>query len=209
MPAESDVPPVDLVDNLKQRGFDKEQIVDNLQRQGYSMQAIEDAFAQSEIKMSVEEPPSPQFSSMQRSMLSQQPPIQAAQTYIPRLQQTQNIQPIQLPQMTLQTENVQELAEAIINEKWQKLLEDFGDLGAWKDRVRTEIISIKQEILRLESRFDSLQKAIIGKVQGYDKNITDVGVEIKALEKILEKIINPLTRNVKDLSKIVDEMKRK
>lgn len=177
------------------------------------MQAIEDAFNQSDIKMNIDEPPSPQYPNMQKSMLSSRPqqyqPQQQAQELIPRFQQPQfQSQPINLPQMSIPTENIQEITESIINEKWQKLLEDFGDLGAWKDRVRTEIVSIKQEILRMENRFESLQKGIIGKVKDYDSNISDVGTEIKALEKILQKIIQPLTKNVKDLSKIVDEMKK-
>ena len=88
-------------------------------------------------------------------------------------------------------------------------MEDFGDFNTFRERVRTEIVSMKQEMLRMQSRFDSMQQAVIGKVQDYDKNISDVGVEIKALEKVLQNIIRPLSSNIKELSKIVDEMKKR
>ncbi len=204
MPEEKDVPPLDLLNNLKQSGFTKDQIVENLQRRGYSMQAIDDAFTQQDIQGATEEPPAPQFSQMQRSVLSQaQPPLPAA-TFIPRFQQQ-----VQVPEIAASTDSVQELVESVIEERWRRAMEEFGDLAAWRDKVRTEVTSIKQELLRLETRFDSLQHAVIGKIQDYDKNIGDVGVEIKALEKILEKIIHPLTQNVKDLQKITDELKKR
>ena len=201
---EQNAPPLDLVNNLKQSGFSKDQIVDNLQRRGYPMQAIDDAFTQMDIQNATEEPPAPQFAQMQRSVLSQVPAAAPVTTFIPRFQQQ-----VQVPEASLQTEGVQELVESVIEERWRRAMAECGDLTAWREKVKTEITSVKQELLRLETRFDSLQHAIIGKIQDYDKNIGDVGVEIKALEKILEKIIHPLTQNVKDLQKITDELKKR
>ena len=201
---ENAVPPVDLVLELKNRGFSKEQIVDNLQRQGYSASSIEESLNQAEIKGSIEEAPSPSFSEMQASSLQSSAQDQS-RALIPQIQQPQ----IQLQTFSRPSENIEEIAEAIVGEKFKRMTEEFGDIGTFKERVRTEIISIKQEILRMQARFDSLQQAVVGKVQDYDKNISDVGVEIKALEKVLQKIIHPLSSNVKELSKIVEEMKKR
>ena len=109
----------------------------------------------------------------------------------------------------MEAENIEEIAEAIVEEKFKRAMEDFGDFNTFRERVRTEIVSMKQEMLRMQSRFDSLQQAVVGKVQDYDKNIQDVGVEIKALEKVLQKIIHPLSSNVRELSKIVEDMKKR
>ena len=95
-----------------------------------------------------------------------------------------------------------------MNEKWQSLIENFGDIGLWKDRVRIEVSSIKQEILRLENRFENLQKAILGKIKSYDENIVEVGSDIKALEKVFAKILDPLTTNIKELDRITKQLKK-
>ena len=117
-------------------------------------------------------------------------------------------QPIQVDYQPTNIDELEELVESIIDEKWRSLIENFGDIGLWKDRVRTEIGSIKQELRRLENRFENLQKAVLGKVTEYDKHMIEVGSEIKALEKVFEKIITPLTNNIKELEKITTRLKK-
>ncbi|MDO8628720.1 MAG: hypothetical protein Q7R56_03125 [Nanoarchaeota archaeon] len=205
MPEERSIP-LDLVANLKDSGFSKDQIVDNLSRQGYSMQAIDDAFTQLDIKAAADVPAPQQ--GMQRSSLSQESMIPRLSP--PTLSYAPSTVTLSSPSSSnVASDQVQELVESIIQEKWQRMTEEFGDIASWKDRVRTEIVSIKQELLRLETRFDGLQQAVIGKIQDYDRGINDVGVEIKALEKVLERIIHPLTQNVKELSRITEDLKKR
>ena len=106
-------------------------------------------------------------------------------------------------------ERIEELAESIIREKWDDLLRDMGDVSLWKEGIKTEISSIKQELVRTQERFENLQKAILGKVKDYDKNTRDLGSEMKALQKVFEKILSPLSSNIKELSKITKELKSK
>lgn len=105
-------------------------------------------------------------------------------------------------------EFIQEIAESIINEKWERVSEEFGDLAAWKDRVNIDTQAIKQEILRIESRLDNLQTTIIGRLGEYDSHITGVGTEVKALEEVLKKIMQPLNTNIKELSRITEDLKK-
>lgn len=106
-----------------------------------------------------------------------------------------------------ETDRVHEIAEAIINEKWQELLSSVGNIAVWKEKVDTNILSIKQEIVRINERFDNLQNAVLGKVKEYDVDMKNVHTEMKALEKVFEKIIEPLTSNVKELGKITKELR--
>ncbi|MDO8555959.1 MAG: hypothetical protein Q7R96_02185 [Nanoarchaeota archaeon] len=201
--SEEKAPPLDLVRNLRQTGLSKDQIIDSLQRQGFSMQSIDDAFTQADIQGSVDEAPIPQLG-MQRSALS-------SSDFIPRMPASSGPsfqQQVQLAPVVA-SDNVQEIVESVIEEKWRAMREELVDFSSWKDRVRTEIIAVKQELLRLENRFETLQGAVLGKVQDYDKNIADVGTEIKALEKVLSQIIQPLTQNVRDLGRITEELKKR
>lgn len=106
-------------------------------------------------------------------------------------------------------ERIQEIAEIIIDEKWAELTNKLGNLSIWKDRVNSEIMAIKQEVLRTQSRFESLQNAMAGKLNDYNRNIININSEMKALENVLKKILEPLTTNIKELSRITKELKSK
>lgn len=108
---------------------------------------------------------------------------------------------------TSSTDKIHEIAEAIINEKWQELLSSVGNIAVWKEKVDTNILSMKQEIVRINDRFDNLQNAVLGKVKEYDVDMKNVNTEMKALEKVFERIIEPLTSNVKELNRITKELK--
>lgn len=214
--------PIDIVTNLRNQGYSSSQIIENLRQQNYSLQEISDAINQSEIKSSVDipdvdvsNPPSP---SMQESLEFPNVPEsnmqESFQPYPSELRPSQGPMPeyqgyMGLPQRDSYTEKIEEIAESIIKEKWNDLIKDFGDIAVWKERVRTDVLSIKQEIIRINERFENLQKAVLGKVSDYDKDVKEIGTEIKALEKVLEKIIVPLTSNIKDLQKVTEEIKSK
>jgi len=105
-------------------------------------------------------------------------------------------------------EKIHEITEAVIDEKWGEFTKKIGNLNVWQEKVNTNISSIKQEIQRIEGRFENLQKAVLGKVSEYDKGITKVHTEMKALEKVFERILDPLVNNVKELGKITEELKK-
>lgn len=123
--------------------------------------------------------------------------------------QTFPSQPIKIDYAQGNIDEIEELVESVVDEKWRSLVENFGDIGLWKRKVATDIASVKQELIRLENRFDNLQKAILGKVRTYDQNILEVGSEIRALEKVLQRILEPLTTNIKELERLTKELKNK
>ena len=112
------------------------------------------------------------------------------------------------PQQGIDTERVHAIIEAIINEKWDELVGKIGNLGIWKERVNIELVSIKQELVRVEEDFRQLQNAVLGKVKDYDQGIRDVHTEMKALEKVFEKILDPLTSNIKEMTRLTQDLKK-
>ena len=103
----------------------------------------------------------------------------------------------------------QSLDEEIIDEKWREHLTSIGDRTTWKAQITDEVEAVKQEILRVQTRFDNLQAAVIGKVEEYGTSVKDIGTEMKALEKVLEKILSPLTKSVKDLQVVSERLSTK
>ena len=104
-------------------------------------------------------------------------------------------------------DDTEALVESIVKEKWDDLVGDVGDLAIWKESVKNDLASVKQELLRFENRFDSLQRSIIGKVHDYNKGIKDIGSDIRALDNVLQKIITPLSTNIRELNKFFGKRK--
>ena len=108
----------------------------------------------------------------------------------------------------LDMERIHEVIEAIVEEKWEDLVKNVGNIAVWKEKVNNDIISIKQELIRQEENFRGLQNAVLGRIGEYDEGIRGIHTEMKALEKVFEKILEPLTTNVKELDKITQELKK-
>ncbi len=102
---------------------------------------------------------------------------------------------------------VEEISEAIIEEKWQDLMKDFNKVMEWKTGMEQRMAVLEQRFSDLKGAFDNLQKSVVEKVSDYDKSVKDVGSEMKALEQVFKKIIPTMTENVNELSRITKGMK--
>ena len=159
--------PLNVVFDMKENGFSPNQVIEELQRMGYgvdkifdTMKLVENDYANPSIPMNVENfntnmPP---------------PPIQS--------QPQQEYSGFQQPSMSygssvtgMAREEVEEIAETIIQEKWSDLVQDIKKVIKWKEEMETRISKIEQQINNLKDNFTSLQKAIFGKINEYDKNI--------------------------------------
>ncbi|MEK6948053.1 MAG: hypothetical protein AABX19_02305 [Nanoarchaeota archaeon] len=107
----------------------------------------------------------------------------------------------------IDSDRIHQIVEAIVSEKFDELMSGVGNLSVWKEKINNDVVAIKQEILRINERFDNLQNAILGRIKDYDQNMQGVNTEMKALEKVFEKIVEPLTTNIKELDRLVKEMK--
>ncbi len=104
-------------------------------------------------------------------------------------------------------DRIEEVAEAIIDEKWSELMKHIQKVIDWKGRVDSRIVEMENKFKGLEAQFDKLHESIIGKIEEYDENIRDVGTEMKGMEKVFQKIIPELSSNVAELSKLTDTIK--
>jgi len=108
----------------------------------------------------------------------------------------------------METEAIEELAEEIVNEKWQEVKSKIGDVIEWKSYAERRINSIDERIKRMESSMDRLQAALLSKVNEYGRGVKDLGAEMNSLEGALGKILSPLVDNIKELGKITEDLKK-
>lgn len=189
--------PIEQVLNLKQQGYTNNQIVQALQSQGYNTSQIFDAINQANLSSG------PDLQKMETGMPDY------GQGYNPyQQQQFESFQPkeVQIPQ-SIDEERIQEIAEAIIDEKWEELVKDIKKVIEWKERSDDRIAKLEQQILDLRLSIESLTKSMMGKISSYDQNIVDVGVEVKAMEKVFQKVLPNLTESVNKLERMTKDYK--
>lgn len=221
--------PTNEVLALQRSGRTTADITKTLEAKGYPLQSINDAINQANIKSGVEGsmPEAPRVAkdieSMQESILEppEAPPAPYAPEQMPPTPEATptptypQFQPVTMPQPAMPAEpsisyeDVQSLVEEVIDEKWKELTAKIGDIPSWKSEMSSDTESIKQELLRVERRFEDLQTAIFGKVKEYGTSMRDLGTEMKAMEKVFEKILEPLTTNIKELERITGQLKGK
>jgi len=193
----SQTSPVEQVSMMKQQGYNNNQIVQALQSQGYNTNQIFDAINQ--LALSAQAPPE-QYKQPETEMQDY------GQNYEQPYQQ-QSFQSFQQPRETqkpgsIDDERIQEVAEAIFDEKWEDLAKEIKKVAEWKERSEDRIAKLEQQIMDLRISIDSLTKSMVSKISAYDQNIVDVGTEIKAMEKVFQKVLPTLTENVNKLDRM-------
>ena len=176
--------PVDQVLTMKEQGYADSQIIENLQSQGYNSSQINDSLTQANMTQQAPQQPIPEQPS---------PPPEYPGGY------GEMHQPMHSQEAAPATERIEELAEAIIDEKWDELVKDINKIAEWKERTESRLNKIEQSLGDLKLGMDSLHKSLIAKLSDYDKNLGNVGVEIKAMEKVFQKILPSLTDSVSRL----------
>lgn len=199
--------PVDAIIKMRDQGFSNSQIVQTLQREGYKSHQIFDAMNQAETQAAgpVDSgiPPAPQQQTgapIQQQMQEPEPASAPEYAYDP--------QP-QFQQPTINREEIEEIAESIIEEKWEEFMKSVEKIIEWKETIDAKFGKIEHDIESLKQDYDKLHKGVLGKISEYDRSIVDVGTEVKALGKTFEKILPTLAENVSELSRITSKVKEK
>jgi hypothetical protein len=198
---------------MRQQGLSNNQIIQNLQREGYSNTQVFDAMNQADTKMAVEgiqtgflqQSPEQNMPGMSNQELFTQPPHEVSQS------SQSNFSPQFTQQSPFNDSQVktEELVEAIIEEKWAELVRDVNKIVDWKNKVEARISEMEIKLDNLKDSFSDLNRAIISKVNDYDKHILEIGSDIKAMEKVFSKVLPAFTENVNELSRITGKLKGK
>lgn len=195
-----------MISELKRAGKPNSEIIENLKKDGHAARDIYDAMSSQESSLYDLAPPTPseEMGSEQSSDEEDYRPMQNTKDFV----SSQKFPaPSKIPERQ-SIEDIEEIAESIIGEKIDEIGVNINDLSLWKEKTSMEIEAIKQEILRIRNHIENLQTSMLGKVEDYKKSIIDVNIEVKTLSKVMEKILQPLTENVKELSRITERLKK-
>jgi len=186
-PQPQQFPPAQQISQFQAQGMPPHEIVKTMQRQGYPSTDI--------------------LAGMQAQQFG--PPL------LPPIPQAPPppLRPVMGPSkedvVTLLTEDIQEIAETIIEEKWSRAKKEFADVEKWKEDFDERLKGIEENIEATKQRMDSLEKAVFGKVEEYGKGIEDVSSELKAMQRVFSTIMPQFTANIKEMQALLEKSKKK
>ena len=189
---------VNEVTQLRSQNLSNDQIAQQLLYQGHSNADVFNAMSQADVTPASEQghmenqmPPPP-------AMGQPQPPAQPGMPPPPAEHHAE-----------VDTNKISEIAESIIEEKWSELVDHVNTIIEWKSTMELKLASMEEGIKNLKSEFETLNKAILGKIGETDSVMREVGTDIKALEQVFKKILPGFVENVNELSRITAKMKKK
>lgn len=198
--------PLAKVMQLRSQGTPNNQIIQTLQSEGYSSDQIFEAMNQADLQQNVGQgmvEPNIYPNEMENPMQMQP---QSFANQMPNMNNNMNSQNHSM--MDPNRSVIEETTEAIINEKWKELMGNLQKVNEWKDSMDHRLTTMENNFKNLQMNFDKLHQAIIGKIGEYDQNILNVGTEIKAMEKVFQKILPTFTENVNELSRITNKINK-
>ena len=187
--------PVSEVAQLRQQGLTDDIVVDELSQRGYTQQQISEAIAQADSGQSsgYGMPAAPE---QMPAITSQEMPMPPSQ---PSYQEDAgNIY-----------ERMEEIAESMIDEKWDDLILEVKKIVEWKNKVEEKQNKLVNDVEKLKDDFKMLHEAVLGKLEDYDSRMQAVGTDLKAVGKVFKDVIPTFVENVKELSSLKEELKRK
>jgi hypothetical protein len=215
--------PTEKVLDMQRQGLQNNEIISNLKDQGYKHEQIANAMDQARIKGEIsnidlpEKEPIKEASDIPIGLMNAPAPSTEKTTAeeISNPPEQKFTTPEQVtgfapePLERANYDAIEEIAESIIKEKWDELIKGIGDIKLWKERIDIDLEGVKQEIVRTQEKFENLQKALMGKVKEYSEGVTNISTEMRALERVLERILSPLTKSVKDLQEVSEKISKK
>lgn len=156
------------------------QQVQELQKRGMSDSEIVQYFQAQGI------PPQQIYDALSQSVVAEAP-----EPYTP---------PAPEPEPAGPSQSTEEVVESIIEERWTELQSELKKFTDWKSTVQSRLDKLEQSFSDLRGDVENLHKALVSKLGEYDKSLVDVGTEIKAMEKVFQKVLPELTSSVQTLS---------
>ncbi|MBS3158583.1 hypothetical protein J4206_04820, partial [Candidatus Woesearchaeota archaeon] len=138
------------------------------------------------------------------SEIQMPPPMMGQQSMPPPMDMQSNES--NLDATSADTEKIEEIVEAIVEEKWTELIKNVNKIIEWKEKTESRLVKMETEFDNLKHGFDNLHQGVLGKIGDYEHGLQEIGTDIKALEKVFQKILPTLTENVNELSRITKTM---
>jgi hypothetical protein len=188
--------PTDRIIQMQQQGYSNDQVVSVLQREGYRSDEIFEAISHAEVKRGVTGAP-------MSNITEPEAPMELEPKSVGEPPAIGGIAPPPFaakPEMSI--EKIEEVAEAIIEEKWAEVTENINKVIDWKERTESKLTDLDTKFGQAKTAVQGVKDELMEKLSDYDKQITEIGTEVKAMSKVFEKLLPQFMESVSELSRV-------
>lgn len=186
---------------LRDQGLTDDLIMEELTNRGYSADQAATAISQLDYSATAEsaEPAAPATAQNYAAPNYSYPAYQQAAPSSPR--------PVSAEESNIY-ERIEEIAESMIDEKWDDLIAEVKKIVEWKEKLEDKQAKLQSDVEKLKEDFNILHQGVLGKLEDYDDRMREVGTELGAVGKVFKDVIPEFVENVKELSFVTKGMKR-
>ncbi len=200
----------DISDMIKS-GMSEQDIIDSLKQQGFDNTSIKAALINSNLEKAGDtghdlSKEAPQSSVQSQMSIPQSAPApmqysQPQQTAMPKLDTGRG-----LTSQTMDT--IQGILEQVVEEKWQSAASDMDTIKSRSKASEELLTGVGDRVDKLNQRIDMMQGAMAGKADEFNKTLADVNIELQAFEKVIDRLIPTITDSVKELRDLIEDLKK-
>lgn len=220
----------EAINEMRQRGYEDNEITEILQEQGISPREINEAMSQSTIKQAVSEEEDETMNEDETNISETTDDGEM----MPSIMDSEPDQQEQMPQQEQQdtnydygqsmpssyggypdedygedysqgvginTDTISEIVEQNVTEKISKILTVLNSLSESKVELNAKVEKMDERLTRIEGIIDQLQMSLIRKAGEQEQNIEDIKTEIKDINEGFGKVINPLIDGIRTIEK--------
>jgi len=194
---------ITAVSRLRTQNLSDNQIIQSLQQEGHHPLEISRAIEAANRAQHYNQPQGGQFTMQQpQNQMNFQPQSVNNPGRFPPPQGPPQSNFPPPPQDDIGSDEVEQLIEAIIEEKWNEIRKNIDKILTWKEQTDNRLTQLTQQHKDLKEQFDKVHNAVLGKVGEYDKNIKEVGAQLQAMEKLFSDVLPKFTENVHALDRL-------
>jgi hypothetical protein len=175
------------ITQLRQQGLEDPVITDEMTKKGYQIEDIMDSLSNLDLA-----PPSPGPQAIPQPI----PQVRFPQGGFPQMDPS----PMPNSSQGEMSSRIEEIAESIIDEKWDELIKEVQKIIEWKDKIEEKFSELEHEQNKLKEDFKTLHQGVLGRLESYDNRMRDVSTELNAVGKVFKEVIPEFVENVKELS---------
>ncbi|MEM3190870.1 MAG: hypothetical protein QW292_02005 [Candidatus Parvarchaeota archaeon] len=188
------------VSGMASAGMSDQDIIDSLKQQGYDNSVIRQALMAKDSKQQAAVQTAP---SQPIQAAPQQPPADVSPISVPQPKQDQPKG--SLSEETLDT--IQAILEQIIEEKWKASSSEIEFLKNSVKKADDFAHAVSEQLDKLSQRVDTIQNMMMGKTEEYNKALMDVNVELEAFNKVIDKLVPAMSDSIKELRDLISDFK--
>jgi len=201
----------DIIGFIKQ-GYSDMNIVQYLREQGYNSNEIKDLMNQAKAKMEIARTSQDSDSDDSYEGEVPLPPKQYSETDGEQTEEQEESAPQQqysynYGQKPVNAEYVEEIAEEIINEKWNEFKSSVGDISELKNYIDSRLSNLNERIKKIDINIEKIKSVILEKIQENSRDVKNMSAEMQALQSVFSKVLQPFVSSVRELNEIMDKIK--